>query len=95
MFDSTSRYASIEDATIELPDGRTATYKRRRFLPHARELQPLGEETVQPGDRIDLVANRTIGDPEQFWRVCDANDAVDPEALIEPGRRLTISGPRP
>jgi len=71
------------------------TYKLRRFLPHVRDLQPLGEEAVLPGDRIDLVASRTIGDPEQFWRVCDANAAVDPEELIEPGHRLTISGPRP
>jgi len=95
MFDSTSRYATLEEAVIELPDGRTVTYKRRRFLPHARDLQPLGEDAVRPGDRIDLVAARTIGDPEQFWRVCDANEAIDPEALIEPGRRLTIAGPRP
>ncbi len=95
MFETTSRYAPIDEATIDLPDGRTVSYKRRRFLPHARDLQPLGEEAVRPGDRIDLVATRTVGDPEQFWRICDANDAVDPEAIIEPGRRLTISGPRP
>jgi hypothetical protein len=41
------------------------------------------------------VAARTIGDPEQFWRVCDANEAVEPDELIEPGRRLMISGPQP
>jgi hypothetical protein len=95
MFEATSRYAPIEDATLELPDGRTVFYKRRRFLPHARDLQPLGEETVRSGDRIDLVAFRTIGDPEQFWRLCDANEVVDPEELIQPGRRLKISGPQP
>jgi hypothetical protein len=95
MFDSTSRYAPLEDATLELADGRTVTYKRRRFLPHRRDLQPLGEDLVRPGDRIDLVAARTIGDPEQFWRVCDANEAVEPDELIEPGRRLMISGPQP
>jgi hypothetical protein len=94
MFDATSRYASIPDATIDLPDGRTVTYKRRRFLPQAHELQSLGEETVQPGDRIDLVAARTIGDPEQSWRIADANVTVDPAAL-EPGQRLTIAGPKP
>ncbi len=26
---------------------------------------------VQPEDRMDLVAARTLGDPEQFWRICD------------------------
>lgn len=94
MFDTNSRYAPVPDATIELPDGRTVTYKRRRFLPQARDLQPLGEEVVQPGDRIDLVAARTLGDPEQSWRIADANETVDPAAL-EPGRRLIIAGPKP
>lgn len=95
MFDQTSRYAPLEEAEHTLPDGRTVVYKRRRFLPHARDLQPLAEEPVRAGDRIDLVAARTIGDPEQFWRVCDANDALEPEALVEPGRRLVIASPQP
>jgi hypothetical protein len=34
--------------------------------------------TVTQGDRLDLIAARTIGDPEQFWRVCNANNALDP-----------------
>jgi len=95
MFEPTSRYAGIPDSTLERPDGRTVTYRQRRFLPQARDLQELGQETVQPGDRIDLVAGRTIGDPQQFWRVCDANAAVDPEAIVLPGRRLRIAGPKP
>ena len=41
-----------------------------------------------PGDRLDLITARTLGDPEQFWRICDANDALDPDDLAEPGRRL-------
>ena len=32
-----------------------------------------------------------LGDPEQFWRICDANDAMRPDDLTaEVGRRLLI-----
>ena len=95
MFEPTSRYYEIENAVATLPDGREIVYKRRRFLPRPAELQPLGAETVSSGDRLDLVAARALGDPEQFWRVCDANGALDPADLIEPGRRLTIPMPTP
>ena len=36
MFDYTSRYYTIETATLKLPDGRTVAYKRRRFLPQVK-----------------------------------------------------------
>ena len=38
------------------------------------------------GDRLDLITARTLGDPEQFWRVCDANDALDPAELTDRAR---------
>jgi len=31
--------------------------------------------------RLDLVANHFMADPTTFWRLCDANEAVSPEAL--------------
>jgi hypothetical protein len=95
MFDPSSRYFTIEQATLTLPDGRTVAYVRRRFVPPSSALQPLAQETVRPADRLDLVATRTIGDPEQWWRLCDANDALDPESLEQPGRRLIIPSPAP
>ncbi len=43
------------------------------------------------GDRLDLIAHRYLGDPELYWRICDANRALRPEELTaEPGRRLVI-----
>lgn len=95
MFDPLSRYAPIEDATLTLPDGRTVAYKRRRLLPRGSSLQPLAHVTVAPSDRLDLIAARTLGDPEHFWRICDANDALDPAELERPARRLTIPLPQP
>ena len=50
--------------------------------------------TVAAGDRLDLLAFRFYDDPEQFWRICDANGAMLPEALVaEPGAPLDITLP--
>jgi hypothetical protein len=94
MLDPNSRYASLETVTITLPDGRMATFKRRRFLPSGRDMRLLAEITVTEGDRLDLLTSRTLGDPEQFWRVCDANDVLNPfEVMEEPGAVVRIAMP--
>ena len=95
MFDHTSRYYDLETDTYTTPDGRAVAYKRRRFLPRGGEMLLLTEVTVIRGDRLDLIAARTLGDPEQFWRVCDANDAMNPVILTEePGRTLRVPVPQ-
>lgn len=94
MFEPSSRYYSLETATCTLPDGRTVAYKRRRFLPRGEEMDLLVEVTVTEGDRLDLIAFRTLGEPEIFWRICDANDAMNPFDLeAEPNRRLRVPVP--
>jgi len=95
MFDPTSRYYTIEDAVLTRADGREIAYKRRRFVPRPSEHQIIGVELVGPADRLDLVAARALGDPEHFWRVCDANGALDPAELLQPGRGLQIPMPTP
>jgi nucleoid-associated protein YgaU len=55
------------------------------------------EVTVTEGDRLDLIAFRTLGDPEIFWRICDANDAMNPFDLVadgEIGRKLRVPIPQ-
>jgi hypothetical protein len=95
MFEHTSRYSRLPTATHRLADGRTVRYVRRRFLPQGRRLPLLVELTVTDGDRLDLVTARTIGDPEQFWRVADANDAMNPFDLTdEPGTTLRVPVPQ-
>ncbi len=94
MFDSRSRYANIETDEYISPDGRRIQFKRRRFLPKGDELSLLVEVTVAEGDRLDLIANRILGDPEHFWRICDANDAMNPRHLSEElGRILRVPVP--
>lgn len=95
MFAPTSRYDSLKTATYKAADGREVTYVRRRFLPSGDDLPLLVEVTLTEGDRLDLIAARTIGDAEQFWRVCDANDALNPADLTtEPGRILRVPVPQ-
>jgi hypothetical protein len=95
MFESDSRYYPIPTAQLTLPDGRTVAYKRRRFLPRGEALPLLVEVAVTQGDRLDLITARTLGDPEHFWRVCDANDAMNPVALTaQPGRVLRVPLPQ-
>jgi hypothetical protein len=97
MFPVTSRYYTIEIATFDLPDGRTVSYLRRRFLPDGTKAVVLAEHTVTQGDRLDNVTARYLGDPEQFWLVCDANSALRPDDLTaetEIGHSLTIPLPQ-
>ena len=95
MFEPTSRYYTLETATFTRSDGRVIVYKRRRFLPQADAMTVLAEVTVTQGDRLDLITARTLGAPEQFWRVCDANNAMHPADLTtEIGRVLRIQMPQ-
>lgn len=95
MFSSTSRYYSIDTATYTRDDGEEVTYVRRRFLPKAEDMQTLLVVTVAEEDRLDLITARTLGNPEQFWRVADANNAMNPFDLTdEPGRELEVPAPQ-
>ena len=91
MFEPTSRYAALPTAELVTADGRRSRYVMRRFLPQAATSGAAAEVVVTEGDRLDLIAARTLGDPEQYWRICDANDAMDPAELVaEPGTRLRV-----
>ena len=46
--------------------------------------------TVGAGDRLDLLANRYFGDPFQYWRIADANPALAPEDVLDPGAQIAI-----
>ncbi len=94
MFQRTSRYYDVETATLVEPDGRDVRYARRRFIPRAAPT-PLAEHAVAEGDRVDNVTARYMGDPELFWRVCDANRAERPDDLTATvGRVLVIPMPQ-
>jgi hypothetical protein len=94
MFPITSRYYNIATATLETADGRKIAYLRRRFVPPPERFDLLFEHTVSEGERLDTITAQYLGDPQQFWRIGDANGALRPEELTETvGRRLRITLP--
>ncbi|THD35869.1 MAG: hypothetical protein E7773_07930 [Sphingomonas sp.] len=95
MADPRDRYAAIGNLRCVTDDGMAIVYKKRRFLP--RVDPDAAGSTVVPrqGDRLDLIAARTLGDPLLFWRIADANLTLDPFDLIEPNEALTIPLLRP
>jgi hypothetical protein len=92
LFPPTSRYYGLETKKLERPDGSELVYLERRFLPQPERFALLQEHMVTEGERLDNITARYLGDPEQFWQLCDANRAMRPEELTEAiGRRLRIS----
>ncbi len=76
------------------PDGKTIAYLRRRFVPSPARFSLLQEHTVTQGERLDNITAHYLSDPEQFWRICDANNAMHPDGLTaEIGRKLRITLP--
>ena len=88
-----SRYQNVDTATLETADGRVIAYLKRRCVPQPERFTTIQEYVVVQGDRLDNITARFLADPEQFWRVCDANRALRPEELEEIGRRLRITLP--
>jgi hypothetical protein len=78
---------------LETADGKKNIYIRRRFLPPPERLALLQEHVVTQGERLDNITALYLGDPEQFWRLCDANAAMKPTELEELNRRLRITLP--
>ena len=93
-FAPTSRYYGIPTSQLTQADGRTVVYVRRRFLPSPENFAVLQTVSIAAGDRLDNLAARHLGDPEQSWRLCDANRAMQPEALVaNVGATLAITLP--
>jgi hypothetical protein len=96
MYPVTSRYHGIETLRFTTPDGREIVYLKRRFLPPLGKFGVLAEYNVKQNERLDHITARYLGDPEQFWRVCDANPFLHPEELTgEIGYAITIPSSTP
>jgi hypothetical protein len=89
-----SRYSGIDAAAYVTADGRTIAYLRRRFVSPPERFALLQEHVVRDGDRPDLLAYQYLGDPEQYWRIADANAVFWPEELTDlPARLVRITLP--
>ncbi len=93
-FAPNSRYYGIGTGTWVAPDGTSHKYLLRRLIPPPESYSDLTEHTVVQGDRLDNIAAQYVGDPEQFWRVADPNNVIDPNELTATlGRRVRITLP--
>lgn len=88
-----SRYAGLDAVAGTDSDGSSVVFLRRRILPDPASLQTLGEVTVAVGQRLDQVSWQIVGDPLQYWRLCDGNGAMDPQDLEVPGSVLRVTLP--
>jgi hypothetical protein len=93
-FPSTSRYSGIETTTLVTVKGKTIVYLQRRFIPSPERFSLIQEHTVTINERLDNITAKYLGDPEQFWRICDANNVMKPDELVETtGRKIRITLP--
>ena len=78
MFFPGSRYLPLATYSVIRADGVVVRATR---LPAPGQPAVLGYYRRRSGDRLDQVAARFLADATQFWRVCDANGAMAPDAL--------------
>jgi hypothetical protein len=94
LFPPNSRYHGYAVQRTELPSGKRVAYVARRIVPLQERFETLREHIVVQGDRLDNVTAQYLGDPEQFWRLADANNDMNPFDLTRTmSRRLRITLP--
>jgi len=92
LFSVNSRYLSIETAKWRDSNDREVIYLKRRFVPAPRGALDKVEHVITQDERLDNITARYLGNPEQFWRLCDMNNAMHPEELTNTiGKRLRIN----
>lgn len=88
MFFKGSRYERVPAKDYAADDGLVIRYKALRLTPATLGLT---KHVVDEGERLDHIAYAAYRDSERFWRICDANLAIDPKDLTrDPGLVLEI-----
>jgi hypothetical protein len=80
MFNEISRYAGLK--TYEMLDRQG-----RKVMVVPVPAKPnevlLGYHVLHQGQRLDHLAAHYLDNPAGFWRICELNDVLLPEALTE------------
>ena len=93
-FPDNSRYHSVEITSLEQSNREPIAYLKRRFVPPLESFAVIQEHTVVEGDRVDNLSAQYLGDPELYWRLCDANGVIRPDELTETaGDKVAITLP--
>lgn len=94
QFPPTSRYFATPTKILDGPGGRKTVYLARRFVPQPERFFAVRIHTVADGERLDNITAQYLDDPEQYWRLCDANRALHPCELTDTvGRQIRITLP--
>jgi hypothetical protein len=80
MFDEKSRYARVPTAHALDRRGRIVEVVG---VPEPPDQLLLGYHFRREGQRLDHLAARYLGDPAGFWRICELDGAMLPDALAE------------
>ena len=87
MFSDKSRYKKTPVIDALTPGGKAVKAVAPRVLPATTGLP----EVVKTNDRLDLTAFQRLNDPLAFWRIADANSALDARGLTaEPGETINV-----
>lgn len=86
MFDEKSRYAALQPYRVTDRRGRLVAVVP---VPEAPEEKLLGYHVRVQGQRLDHLAGYYLSDPAGFWRICELNEVMLPEALSE-AREIAI-----
>jgi hypothetical protein len=93
-FPDNSRYHGVAITTLEQDNREAIVYLKRRFVPPPQNFALIQEHSVVEGDRVDNLAALYLGDPELYWRLCDANAVMRPDELTEnAGDKVAITLP--
>jgi hypothetical protein len=80
MFDEASRYAKHETYTVRDSRGRLVTVVTpARAFPQTL----MGYHLHKQGQRLDHLAFKYLRNATLFWRICELNQVMLPEALSE------------
>ena len=75
-----SRYEKTGTIVLTRPDGTRVNVLR---TPLPRPTFVKGYFRRSEGQRLDLIAYRFLNDATGFWRLCDANNVIVPDALAK------------
>jgi hypothetical protein len=78
MFFPGSRYEKAATYAVTKPDGTVVTVTK---LPLPVQNPVRGFHRRLEGQRLDLIAAHYLNDATAFWRLCDANNTIVPDAL--------------
>jgi hypothetical protein len=92
MFFPGSRYERTVPYQTTGPDGSPVTVTRLPLPPRDEDIVLLGFHPRLDGQALDAIADHYLSDATAFWRLCDANRVVVPDAL---GARPLVGIPRP